>query len=103
MTSHVAARGAQSTICLLPLTDGPHGVGDWDAVASLPGVATLATDPYWKNFDEPAGPFVERFARLAAGMSKRNGVKPPLSVPIFGHTAEDIAEMESEVAAADPA
>jgi N-acetylmuramic acid 6-phosphate etherase len=100
MTSHVASRGAQSTICLLPLTDGPHGVGDWDAVASLPGVATLATDPYWKNFDEPAGPFVERFARLVADTSKRNGVKPQLWVPSFGLAREDIPEMEAAVAAA---
>ena len=51
---------------------GPHGISDWDAVASLPGLTTFATDPYWKHWDEPAGPFVRRFARAAA-----RDVRPP--------------------------
>jgi N-acetylmuramic acid 6-phosphate etherase len=100
MSAHVASLGAQSTVCLLPLVEGPHGISDWDAVASLPGVATLATDPYWKNFDEPAGPFVERFARLVAETAARNGVEPQLWVPSFGLMREDIAELEAAVASA---
>ena len=40
MTAHVASRGARNTICLLPLTEGPHGICDWDAVASLPGLGS---------------------------------------------------------------
>ena len=103
MTEHVAARGGRSTICLLPLVEGPHGVSDWDAVASLPGVAKLATDPYWKNFGEPAGPFVERFARLLADTAARNGVEPQLWVPSFGLTREDIPEVEAAVASAHAA
>jgi N-acetylmuramic acid 6-phosphate etherase len=100
LAGHVASRGGRSTICLLPLTEGPHGVSDWDAVASLPGVAKLATDPYWKNFGEPAGPFVERFARLVAETAGRNGVGPQLWVPSFGLTRADIPEVESAIAAA---
>ena len=100
LTSHVASRGGRSTICLLPLVQGPHGLGDWDAVASLPGVATIATDPYWKNFAEPAGPFVERFARLVAETATRNGVAPQLWVPSFGLTREDIPDLEAAVASA---
>jgi hypothetical protein len=73
MTAHVATRGGKNTICLLPLTEGSHGVSDWDAVAALPGLSVLATDPYWKNFDEPAGPFVGRFARLLADTAERHG------------------------------
>jgi N-acetylmuramic acid 6-phosphate etherase len=100
MSAHVAAHGGKSTVCLLPLVEGPHGISDWDAVASLPGVATLATDPYWKNFDEPAGPFVERFARLVAETASRAGVESQLWVPSFGLTREDIPELEAAVASA---
>ena len=100
LTSHVAARGGRSTVCLLPLVEGPHGVSDWNAVAALPGLATLATDPYWKNFDEPAGPFVEKFARLVGETARANGVEPQLWVPSFGLTREDIPELEAAVVAA---
>ena len=100
MAAHVASRDGKSTVCLLPLVEGPHGISDWDAVASLPGVATLATDPYWKNFDEPAGPFVERFARLVADTSARNAIEPQLWVPSFGLMHEDLPELEAAVASA---
>jgi N-acetylmuramic acid 6-phosphate etherase len=82
------------------LTEGPHGVSDWGAVARLPGVARLATDPYWKNFGEPAGPFVERFARLVADTARANGVEPQLWVPSFGLHEADVPELEAAIAAA---
>jgi N-acetylmuramic acid 6-phosphate etherase len=99
MAAHVASRGGRSTVCLLPLTEGAHGVADWDAVASLPGVAVLATDPYWKNFSEPAQEFVGRFARLLAETAERHGVGAQLWVPSFGLTREDIPDLEAAVAA----
>jgi N-acetylmuramic acid 6-phosphate etherase len=99
MTAHVAARGGKNTICLLPLTEGPHGVSDWDAVASLPGLSVLATDPYWKNFDETAESFVGRFARLLAETSARHGVEPQMWLPSFGLTRADIPDLEATVAA----
>jgi N-acetylmuramic acid 6-phosphate etherase len=100
MTEHVAARGGKNTICLLPLTEGPHGIGDWDAVASLPGLSVLATDPYWKNFDEEAGSFVGRFARLLAETASRHQVGAQLWLPSFGLTREDIPDLEAAVSAA---
>jgi N-acetylmuramic acid 6-phosphate etherase len=100
MTAHVGARGGRSTVCLLPLTEGAHGVQDWDAVASLPGVAVLATDPYWKNFDEPAQDFVGRFARLLAETAARHDVGAQLWLPSFGLTREDIPDLEAAVASA---
>ncbi len=99
MTAHVASRGGRSTVCLLPLTEGAHGVKDWDAVASLPGVAVLATDPYWKNFDEPAGDFVGRFAALLAETASRHGVRAQLWVPSFGLTRDDIPDLEAAIEA----
>jgi N-acetylmuramic acid 6-phosphate etherase len=100
MTAHVASRGGKNTICLLPLTEGSHGISDWDAVAALPGLDVFATDPYWKNFDEPADAFVGRFAALLAETAARHGVRAQLWVPSFGLTSDDIPDLEGAIAAA---
>src|SRR5689334_3369372 len=97
MTAHVADRGGENTICLLPLTEGSHGIKDWDAVASLRGLVVLATDPYWKNFDAEPGDFVGRFAKLVAETAARHGVRPQLWVPSFGLTREDIPDLETAI------
>jgi N-acetylmuramic acid 6-phosphate etherase len=99
VVAHVAARGGRSAVCLLPATEGLQGVGDWDAVASLPGLATLVTDPYWKHWDADAGPFVGRFARLLRETADRNGVAAQLWVPSFGLTRDDIPDLEAAIAA----
>jgi N-acetylmuramic acid 6-phosphate etherase len=100
VTDHVAAGGGLSTVCLLPATEGTQGLADWDAVASLPGLATLATDPYWKHWDEAAGPFVQRFARLLRETADRHGVGAQLWVPSFGLDRSDIPELEAAVVGA---
>lgn len=99
VTAHVAARGGKNTICLLPLTEGPHGVSDWDSVASLPHLSVLATDPYWKNFDEPAGSFVGRFARLLLETAARHEIEAQMWLPSFGLTREDIPDLEAAIGA----
>ena len=99
MVAHVAGRGGQNTICLLPLTDGPHGISDWDAVASLPGLNVLATDPYWKNFDEEPGSFVGRFAQLLGETATRHAVRPQMWLPSFGLMRDDIPDLEAALAA----
>jgi N-acetylmuramic acid 6-phosphate etherase len=100
VVAHVATRGGSNTVCLLPATEGTQGLADWDAVASLPGLGTLATDPYWKHWDEPAGPFVRRFARLLRETADRHGVGAQLWVPSFGLDRTDIPELEAAVAGA---
>ena len=82
--AHVAARGGKNTVCLLPSTEGTHGISDWNLVAELPGLATFATDPYWKHWNEAAGPFVRRFARLLRETCERHGVASQLWLPSFG-------------------
>jgi N-acetylmuramic acid 6-phosphate etherase len=99
MTEHVAARGGKNTVCLLPLTEGSHGIQDWDAVAALPGLDVFATDPYWKNFDEPAGSFVGRFAALLAETAARHDVRAQLWLPSFGLTADDLPDLEAAIEA----
>ena len=98
--AHVAARGGSNTICLLPAIEGTQGLSDWDAVASLPGLTTFASDPYWKHWGEPAGTFVRRFARLLRETSERHDVGAQLWVPSFGLTRDEIPELEEAIAAA---
>ena len=100
LVGHVAARGGASTVCLLPATEGRQGLSEWDAVAALPGLSTLATDPYWKHWDEPAGPFVRRFARLLRETADRHGVGAQLWLPSFGLDREDVPDLEAAIAAA---
>ena len=98
--AHVAERGGKNTICLLPATEGAHGISDWNIVACLLGLTTFATDPYWKHWNEPAGPFVRRFARLLHETCERHGVGAQLWLPSFGLTKEEIPELEAAIAGA---
>jgi N-acetylmuramic acid 6-phosphate etherase len=100
VVAHVAARGGENTVCLLPSTGGIHGISDWNLVAELPGLATFATDPYWKHWNEPAGPFVRRFARLLRETCERHGVRAQLWLPSFGLTKAEIPELEEAIVAA---
>jgi N-acetylmuramic acid 6-phosphate etherase len=98
--AHVAARGGENAVCLLPATGGNLGISDWNLVAELPGLTTFVTDPYWKHWNEPAGPFVRRFARLLRETCERHGVQSQLWVPSFGLTADEIPELEAAIAGA---
>ncbi|HEV8687868.1 MAG TPA: N-acetylmuramic acid 6-phosphate etherase [Gaiellaceae bacterium] len=100
MVAHVHALGGRNTICVLPAVEGAHGIRDWDAVASLPGLDVFGTDPYWQVFREPAGEFVGRFASLAAQAASRAGVEPELWVPAFRLTRADIPDLQAAVDAA---
>ncbi len=97
MLAHVAGRGGKNTVCLLPSTAGMHGISDWNMVASLPGLGTFATDPYWKHWDEAAGPFVQRFAKLLRETCDRHAVHAQLWLPSFGLTAEEIPDLEAAI------
>ena len=100
MLAHVAGRGGSNAICLLPATEGTQGLADWDEVASLPGLDTLVTDPYWKHWHEDAGAFVRRFARLLRETAERHGVGAQLWLPSFGLVRDDVPDLEAAVAAA---
>lgn len=100
LVAYVAARDGRNTVCLLPAIAGTHGLADWDTVAALPGLTTLATDPYWKHWDESAEPFVRRFARLLRDTADRHGVGAQLWIPSFGLAANDLPDLESAITGA---
>ena len=100
MLTHVSARGGTNAICLLPSTEGTQGLADWNDVASLPGLDTLVTDPYWMHWDGSAEEFVRRFARLLRETADRHGVGAQLWVPSFGLTSDDIPALEAGITAA---
>jgi hypothetical protein len=101
LVAHVAARGGATAICLLPATEGPQGLADWDEVAALSGLTTLVTVPYWKHWEhESAASFVRRFASLLRETADRHGVGAQLGVPSFGLDRGDVPDLETAIAAA---
>src|SRR3954453_807540 len=98
--AHVAARAGRNTVCLLPSTEGNHGSSDWNEVASLPGLTTFATDPYWKHWNEPAGPFVPRFARPLRETSERRGDPAQLGQRTFRLVVDEIPEQDCRLGGA---
>lgn len=94
---HVRALGGRNTVCLLPLTDGPLGLHDWDAVAGLDGLDVLATDPYWKAFDEPAGPFVRELSERVVELARRYDVEAQIWIQGFGLGPEDTDDIRTAV------
>jgi N-acetylmuramic acid 6-phosphate etherase len=100
LTAYVASLGGRSTVCLLPHTSGSLGVADWSAVARLPGVATLATDPYWQAFGEPVGPFVTQFSERVAQQAAAAGIEPQIWIQGFRLGPDDADDIHAAVAAA---
>ncbi len=84
VVAHVAARGGRSTVCVLPFT-----LSDWAAVARLPGLDTLATDPYWEAFGQPVVPFVDEYAGRVARLAAEHGVGAQLWIQGFRLGPED--------------
>src|SRR5437764_214055 len=102
LTAYVAGLGGRSTVCLLPRTTGSMGVADWSAVARLPGVATLATDPYWQAFDEPAVPFVTEFSERVAQQAAAARIEAQICIQGFRLGPEDGDDIHAPVDAARP-
>jgi N-acetylmuramic acid 6-phosphate etherase len=97
LVAHVSGQGARATVCLLPLTGGAHGISDWARVAELPGLDTLATDPYWKVFGEPVRPFVGEYARRLRELGERHGVGAQLWIQGFRLEPADAEDIVTAV------
>lgn len=100
LVAHVDRLGGCSTVCLLPAADGLHAVDDWDAVATAPGLDTLATDPYWKFFGLDVREFVGGQARRTVEYARANDLTPQLWIQGFKLGPEDEEEIHTAVRAA---
>lgn len=100
LVGYVSAQGARSTVCLLPLTGGEQGLSEWSAVASAPGLDTLATDPYWKFFGHPADEFVGGFSRWVRSLADEHGIGAQIWIQGYGLGPEDESDIHSAVKAA---
>jgi hypothetical protein len=95
--THADGRGARPAVCLLPLTGGRHGVSDWARVASLPGLHTFGTDPYWKAFGQPVEPFVREYARRVVELAAAHDVQPQLWIQGFRLDRADLDDVRTAV------
>jgi hypothetical protein len=95
--AHVAAQGAKPTICPLPHTEGPHGIKDWSRLAALPGLDTLATDPYWGALKEPIEPFVREYSRRVHDLAGEHDVAAQIWIQGFGIPAADAGDIAAAV------
>ena len=97
MVAEVDAAGGRSTVCLLPRLDWLPSIDDWEPVASLPGLDTLATDPYWEVFGEPLEPFVGGHARHLVELAGRHDLTAQLWIQGFHLGPEHVEEIHTAV------
>jgi hypothetical protein len=100
VVDHVAALGGRSTVCLLPSVDGLHAVDDWDTVAAIPGLHTLATDPYWSFFDQDIDAFVGGLSARTVELARRHDLVPQIWIQGFKLRPDQEDEIVDAVAAA---
>ncbi len=100
LVARVAEAGGRSTVCLPPGADGRPGIADWSAIASAPGLSTLATNPYWKLLGHPAERFVGESARRAKSLADHYEVGCQVWIQGFGLGPEDEPGIHAAVTAA---
>jgi hypothetical protein len=100
MLGHVAGRGGRSTVCLVPPTGTRAPPPDWEEVAGLEGLDTLATDPYWERFGQPVDPWVGYWSQTARRLAERNGARGQVWIQAFGIGPERADEVRGAVRAA---
>jgi N-acetylmuramic acid 6-phosphate etherase len=92
VVAHVAGLGGRSTVCVLPDT-----IADWSAVARLPGLDTLATDPYWQLGGHPVVAYVGGYARRVVRDAAEAGVGAQLWIQGYRLGPEDEADIRAAV------
>lgn len=101
LVAHVASLGGRSTICLLTPVRGHHvGIDDWEPVAAISGLDTLATDPYWSFFDLDATEFVGGQAIRLRETSDAHGLRSQIWIQGFRLGPEQAGEIRKAVNAA---
>lgn len=101
VVAHVASLGGRSTICLLPPSVGLHvGIDDWEPVAAIDGLDTLATDPYWSFFEQDAADYVGGQAARLHELAGRYGLRSQVWIQGFRLGPEQAGQIHDAVMAA---
>ena len=98
---HVRSLGGRSTVCLLPPVEGQHvGIDEWEPVAAIDGLDTLATDPYWSFFGLDAAEFVGGTSARLVEIAAAHGLMPQIWIQGYWLTPEQGDEIRVAVDAA---
>jgi hypothetical protein len=101
LVAHVRSLGGRSTICLLPPVPGHHvGIDDWEQVAAIRGLDTLATDPYWSFFDLDVTEFVGGQSVRLRETADTHGLRSQIWIQGFRLGPEQAGEIGDAVDAA---
>jgi hypothetical protein len=100
MLEHVTGLGGRSAVCLVPPTGTGDPPPDWEEVADLEGLDTLATDPYWERFGQPVDPWVGHWSRAVRELGERSGARGQVWIQAFGIGPEREEEVRAAVRAA---
>jgi len=101
VVGHVRDEGGRSTVCLLPPVDGLHAaIDNWELVAAIDGLDTLATDPYWSFFDLPVDEFVGGQSRRVKELAERYDVHAQIWIQGFKLGPEQGEQIHAAVDAA---
>jgi hypothetical protein len=101
LVAHVRSLGGRSTICLLPPVPGHHvGIDDWEQVAAISGLDTLATDPYWSFFDLDVTEFVGGQSVRLRETADAHGLRSQIWIQGFRLGPEQAGEISDAVDAA---
>jgi hypothetical protein len=83
-TTQVRAKGKRNNVCLLP-DAFDAGLPDWGAVASLPALDELSTDPYWSD-DDPLDKVVEDYTLYSdrlVSICKLHDLEPQMWLKLY--------------------
>lgn len=83
-TERVAGHGRRNDVCLLP-DHFDAGLPDWEAVASLPHIHALSSDPYWEedHGEERVRDDYACYSRRLVELCARHGLEPRMWIKFY--------------------
>jgi hypothetical protein len=97
LVEHTTSRGVRSTLCLTPGESGPK---DWDRLAAIPHLDTLAASPYWARSGKPTATYVGDVSREVRRIAHEQRLSTPIWIQGFGLGPRDLDDVHVAVRAA---
>lgn len=91
------AGGLRNVLTALPVPpDAPEAL-PWEAVAALPHLDGIGTDPYWFLHGQPLRPYVSEWAARMAALAAGRSLRSHLWVALFGVPPDRAGELAAAV------